>query len=240
MLSAPTHEERMMLEWSLPMWNGLGPWARKKDGESDEEKGKMNFGHWRGLVSQRERWERRERHYQQSDLISPFDVGEPLDGPPLHRHHLNLPLNSGRSRGSRRISAHRIRRYLPKAARSVRLHDFLSLARACSDFWHYPLPSNIWATLVIDDVRRWKVTTFSRWRANPSGVGSALHLSNALEASFFLPILQALRVSQEEEAEWKAKDVWAWWRFGTGWRNRRRVWYCVVHGCATARDADWW
>ncbi|ODN80182.1 hypothetical protein L198_07838 [Cryptococcus wingfieldii CBS 7118] len=255
--NAQTHEEKMMIEWSLPRWSGFGPWVRKGDEEGEGAGGGLSLGHWRGLVSQRERWEMEGKHYLDSDLLSPFDVGEPSSTDPLPYFRplqtsilTTLPytiiysifLSSLENPDLPDVSqlTSSPTKTLPKLLNPSAINDFLSLARTCSDLWHYPLSSNIWALLVLDDVRRWKVTTLSRWRANPSGVGSALHLSDALDASFVDPIIKSLGASREEGAEWKAKDVWSWWKFGNGWKSRRRVWYCVVHGCATARDADWW
>ena len=108
-----------------------------------------------------------------------------------------------------------------------------------------------------------------RWRANPSGVGSANQLWLALDEAFLEPVKLALdRVpkmmrsalqgdtegmdisfmegrggpegSVVELERYTSRDVFYWWKYGDEWRSRRRVWHCVVHGCATARDADWW
>lgn len=35
-----------------------------------------------------------------------------------------------------------------------------------------------------------------------------------------------------------SRDVFFWWMFSPAWRSRRRVWRCVVSGCAKARDAN--
>jgi hypothetical protein len=51
--------------------------------------------------------------------------------------------------------------------------------------------------------------------------------------------IREMEVKGEEE-RLDGRDIWAWWMFGLEWRSRRRVWYCAIQGCATARDADWW
>ncbi|OCF40511.1 hypothetical protein I317_05681 [Kwoniella heveanensis CBS 569] len=170
------------------------------------------------------------------------------------------------------------------------IQTFLSFLQTCSSFYHglaLDLPSWIWDLLTLDPVRRYRCDLLKRWRANPSGVGSASCLWSALDKTFYYPVLDIIQERQvlarhgeiftythdhvnvastdidhmaDERAtnadanhlfkipklsistskEISAKDVWIWWHYDPRWKSRRRVWWCVVHGCATARDADWW
>jgi hypothetical protein len=124
--------------------------------------------------------------------------------------------------------------------------------------------------MTLHSLHRWKLDLLARWRANPTGVGSASQLWIALDEDFVGPVEEAVvrtnfatrrgdgpcmdgRLNDrgvlhdlggggvnEEGSEVSARDVFMWWRYGHGWRSRRRVWYCVVHATTTARDADWW
>jgi hypothetical protein len=119
----------------------------------------------------------------------------------------------------------------------------------------------------------------ARWRASPTGVGSAAQLWIALDEEFIAPLEGVLAsteiggtrsllgqlgsVDDTEEMEigriegneggeangsgladtppvLTAREVFLWWTYSPAWRSRKRVWYCVVHASATARDADWW
>ena len=114
----------------------------------------------------------------------------------------------------------------------------------------------------------------ARWRANPTGVGSASQLWIASEEEFIAPLEAVLALAQTQtlmdeprsrhcdkgmELEEKkaivarqfaimstaastltARDIFMWWTYSPAWRSRRRIWHCVVHASATARDADWW
>ncbi len=131
---------------------------------------------------------------------------------------------------------------------------FHSLTRTCHAFRHSQiLSSNTWKDLLLDSVDRYRLSLLSRWRANPSGVGSATGLLEALDQTFVDVIKGALTMvqadlagsddigSQRRQSEVKTvKDVYDWWLYDETWRSRRRIWYSVVHACATARDADWW
>ena len=52
-----SHEERMMLGWSLPKWTGHGPWVGEMRGDAvlRGERG-LGAGYWGGTPVQRERW----------------------------------------------------------------------------------------------------------------------------------------------------------------------------------------
>ncbi|OCF30653.1 hypothetical protein I316_07701 [Kwoniella heveanensis BCC8398] len=142
---ARTHEEGVMLSWSLPRWTGHGPWmhrdmrdpkawtwpdrsrsdtTRRGDGGGSSEADQrgdgwsMSIGYWGGTAAQRERWQRTGDH----------------------------------------------------------------LEATCSSFYHglaLDLPSWIWDLLTLDSVRRYRCDLLKRWRANPSGVGSASCLWSA-------------------------------------------------------------
>jgi hypothetical protein len=138
--------------------------------------------------------------------------------------------------------------------------DFLSLLNTCWDLRSLALPRNLWEVLIRDSVSAWMLDVLRRWRANPTGVGSASQLSLALDEHFVNLIeraianiprsetsVLAIACGGEDEGpgdgvvpEYTARDVWTWWMYDERWRSRRRVWHCVVHACATARDADWW
>ncbi|WVQ81705.1 hypothetical protein IAT38_003830 [Cryptococcus sp. DSM 104549] len=287
--SAQTHEEKMMLAWSLPRWSGYGPWVGGKGTReglgltpgagATTGAGGLGVGHWRGTVSQRERWADDGKHLLPEDVISPISVGQP--------HRSRLPLQSFCPTQTSRLSAlpfpildqiflalldepslapppntpsttsNSSSSSSPLLSPSA-LASFFSLRNTCSELYHFPSPSPLWALITLDSVRRFRIDLLARWRANPTGVGSAAQLWLALESEFWEPVKRALAEAKriggdgggetaeeaegarEVKAQWTAKDVWEWWRFDERWRSRRRVWYCVVHGCATARDADWW
>lgn len=59
--SGSTHDESMMVGWSLPKWTGYGPWVRGVSGGGTaflgalEKKG-AGVGYWAGLGVQKDRW----------------------------------------------------------------------------------------------------------------------------------------------------------------------------------------
>lgn len=60
-----SHEENMMLGWSLPKWVGYGPWVARADrgGEAlGDSSGNVRVGYWAGATSQRERFSRSGTH----------------------------------------------------------------------------------------------------------------------------------------------------------------------------------
>lgn len=148
--------------------------------------------------------------------------------------------------------------------------DVLALTRTCAQLRQLQIPSDAWRLMTLHSLHRWKVDLLARWRANPMGVGSASQLWVALDDDFVAPVeaavvrtrfagrgadqaekRQMMRAEDDGIADWmdsmgqewseaSARDVFMWWRYGEGWRSRRRVWYCVVHATTTARDADWW
>jgi hypothetical protein len=147
-----------------------------------------------------------------------------------------------------------------KLLRPDGIADYLSLLNTCWDLRSLPLPLHLWEVLIRNSVSAWRLDVLRRWRANPTGVGSASQLSLALDEHFVNPIERAIAniprsktsvlasaYPGEDEGEadgvvpgYTARDVWTWWMYDQRWRSRRRVWHCVVHACATARDADWW
>ena len=56
-----SHEENMMVGWSLPKWSGYGPWVKevKSDGSvwQRDGKGRNPVQYWTGCEDQRNRWE---------------------------------------------------------------------------------------------------------------------------------------------------------------------------------------
>jgi hypothetical protein len=46
-----SHEESVMLGWSLPKWTGHGPWTSESTDSGD-----LPAGYWRGCEDQRNRW----------------------------------------------------------------------------------------------------------------------------------------------------------------------------------------
>jgi hypothetical protein len=146
-----------------------------------------------------------------------------------------------------------------KLLRADGINDFLSLLKTCWDLRSLALPQHLWERFIRNSVSAWRLDVLRRWRANPTGVGSASQLSLALDEHFVNPIERAIAniprnktsvltsaCAREEGdgddvvAGYTARDVWTWWMYDERWRSRRRVWHCVVHACATARDADWW
>lgn len=122
------------------------------------------------------------------------------------------------------------------------VEDFLSFTRTCYTLNQIDVPTNIWGLLISHSIHRWKLGLLARWRANPTGVGSISQLNINLDAEFVVPVELFVSdlLSNDEDSGLTVRDVFYWWTFDPAWRSRRRVWYCIVHACATARDADWW
>ena len=49
-----SHEESMMLGWSIPKWTGFGPWVRQPPNELAMERS-GGFGYWAGTIDQKKR-----------------------------------------------------------------------------------------------------------------------------------------------------------------------------------------
>lgn len=124
----------------------------------------------------------------------------------------------------------RVHHLLPPSAPN----DLLALLRSCAEMRYLDIPPVIWKLLVLEAIARYTASLLKRWRANPTGVGTASNLCLALDEAFTEPLRVALSLS------FPAREVWRWWTYDEKWRSRRRVWYCVVHACSTARDADRW
>lgn len=142
----------------------------------------------------------------------------------------------------------------------TKLQDFSSLLGTCPSLRYLDLPSTSWRRITTDLVKHFKLKLLYRWRANPTGVGSAAQLWIALDQNFVEPVARAFagvsidhRQSsvieqnsekpddvRSESTGYGARDVYQWWMYDERWRSRWRVWHCVVYGCAEARDADWW
>jgi len=136
------------------------------------------------------------------------------------------------------------------------LNNLLSMCRTSQSFRQLHLPESTWAALAIGAVNRYRDELVQRWRSNPSGRGGIGEVWIALDNMMMQPVKDALAVAeaaaekrsrvslwQEDEEEgcgYTARDVLYWWLYSDAWRSRRRVWYCVVHASATARNADWW
>jgi hypothetical protein len=56
--SGYTHEETMMLGWSLPKWTGWGPWGPNPPDHGSTHVVGWPSGFWTGTPSQRSRWQR--------------------------------------------------------------------------------------------------------------------------------------------------------------------------------------
>ena len=111
--------------------------------------------------------------------------------------------------------------------------DVHSLLCTCSALRHLDLPSSIWRLWIFSSVARFTSSLISRWRANPGSLSSTNDVLSALDEVFADPIRHAL-------ARHGYREVWDWWSYSLAWRSRRRVWYCMIHACSAARDADWW
>lgn len=57
--SGYTHEETMMLGWSLPKWTGWGPWGFNTPDQDSRHTAAWPSGFWTGTASQRSRWQRK-------------------------------------------------------------------------------------------------------------------------------------------------------------------------------------
>lgn len=134
--------------------------------------------------------------------------------------------------------------------------DVLALARSSVGI---DIPLAIWRTMLLDDINKFKLLLLRGWSGAEASGGPARFIHpmwSAITEAFSSPVDLALdhaqRVRQmghdnesgvDETApavRWDERDVWQWWKYGEGWRSRRRVWYCVVHACATTRHVDWW
>lgn len=132
-----------------------------------------------------------------------------------------------------------------KLASEETISQFLAFTRTCSQTRQLDLPSSLWRLLALHHAHHWKLAMLSRWRANPTGVGSASTLWISLDEDFATPLEKALSevkypFTEGNKDGYGARDVFQWWMYDPGWRSRRRIWHSVVHACATARDADWW
>ncbi|WVW85835.1 hypothetical protein I302_107873 [Kwoniella bestiolae CBS 10118] len=297
-----THEEKVLLNWSLPKWTGYFPWSSLDIKDKEKafavpeglvgRQGERNAmvmmpGYWGGMWDQRARFARTGDHLMKDDLISPISIP-----PPVSRYTHSTPVDRDRSIQSSRLFAlptpilTRIIESIlddppgPSPSSSAgggegdkskftpflysqSISSFLSFSQTCSTTYHFPLPSHIWRLLVVDSVKVYRNGLLQRWRANPTGVGSALQLWESLGEEFDQPvntvIESVMRNNQklslhsegsgsdheaggEEKREYDCdmKDVWVWWNYSKEWKSKRRVWKCVVHATATARDADWW
>jgi hypothetical protein len=75
-----------------------------------------------------------------------------------------------------------------KLLRQEGVNDFLSLLRTCSDLRYMCLPAALWKMLLLNSVSSFKLDLMRRWRANPTGVGSASQLWIALDEEFVEPV----------------------------------------------------
>ena len=138
------------------------------------------------------------------------------------------------------------------------IEDFLAFTRVCAATRYLDIPSAIWRELTLHQARRFQVEKVGRWKASPTGGGNCSQLWIALDEDIMERVQVALAqvsfsplsspisgapgkaVEDEIVAGCTTQDVWRWWAYSPGWRSKRRVWHCVVHAAATARDADWW
>jgi hypothetical protein len=125
------------------------------------------------------------------------------------------------------------------------IKDLFALLHTCRSLYHLDLPSQLWTTIILSSLHDYRLLLLTCWRANPRGVGSASNLLKTVDHEFAEPLKQAMRdtwgiehVSGVETVT--MQDVWRWWMYSDGWRSRRRVWYCVVYGCAVARNSERW
>jgi hypothetical protein len=253
------HEETVMLGWSIPKWTGYGPWVSGLTA-SDRD---LNMGYWRGCETQRGRWVKGVEGSHlldvswrpfpvllniQVDHVSPIAIGRP--SPSLLTSDTLISQDSALLKLPDSVLLHIIDSILEypspqdteKSTLTHRPPDtsiptLLTLLQTCTQLRNLILPSSIWKLITLNLIQQFNSSLLERWRASPTGVGSADHSSIALTEHFIEPVEQAFNAAGED---YEARDVWAWWAHGEGWRSRRRVWYCVIQGCATARDADWW
>ncbi|WWC90892.1 uncharacterized protein L201_005829 [Kwoniella dendrophila CBS 6074] len=332
-----THEENVLLNWSLPKWTGFGPWSMSKSisgsssngGESTQhayakpeglidKKGDKNAiimkpAYWGGLFDQRDRFAKTGDHLTKDDFISPLMIPQPdsnssfplLTQNPLiverkkqTSNLLKLPISiltsifqfilddyafipsledlailmiddasSSSSFTSLAKNNHTKKTDLRRMPflKPNSIETFKAFSHTCLSLYYIDLPSNIWLLLILDSVKSFRNNLLQRWRANPTGVGSALYLWESLENNFDHPVNQAIskvlkyqsnkqqidldgdkdqvgvgRFDTSMDMDMNMKDIWFWWNYDKHWKSRRKVWRCVVHATATARDADWW
>ncbi|WRT68210.1 uncharacterized protein IL334_005185 [Kwoniella shivajii] len=281
--NSKTHEEGVLLSWSLPRWTGHGPWSNQaedkafavpeglKDRKGKKEPVVMTPGYWGGMFDMRERFARNGNHLLEDDLISPLTISKPtLIMSTFNDILLNNQVRPEQSSLMTKLPLPILNRIfhfllddtpLPSLASCreterkadttpildpISINSFQSVSFTCSELYYISLPSSIWVMLILDSVKSFRNSCLQRWRANPTGVGSASQLWSALEESFDNPIRDAIclawtdRGEIEQEHGWEMKDVWYWWNYDKSWKNRRRVWRCAIWATATARDADWW
>ncbi|KAI9637241.1 uncharacterized protein MKK02DRAFT_43161 [Dioszegia hungarica] len=146
--------------------------------------------------------------------------------------------------------------------------DLQALLNTSSDLRYIDFPHSFWAKLVRCQVDQYKHQLLHRYTASPTRAISSERLEAVLEEEFSRPVEEALEAALSlaatsdtmEGADHDAhvglglesglelgvakpivtaREVYSWWAFSPAWRSRRRVWRCVVYGCAQARDADW-
>ncbi|ORX38678.1 hypothetical protein BD324DRAFT_650025 [Kockovaella imperatae] len=268
-----SHEENMILAWSIPKWTGHGDWTYPSDLEPSRSPtgsfSRLRSAYWSGTESQRRRWdpEIEGSHLLPEDMVSPEEVGTPksilpdrnasrlpqaslLLAIPEHiLRNIALELVNVPHDENETIKRNTASRLLPMND----ITDLLSFTRTCADCRYLTLPAWLWIRILSDAVARFKLSLLSRWRANPTGVGSTMQLAISLDEAFTAPVEEAvshLAWDLDDVAGWDddkhrrtpitARDLFFWWSYSDSWKSRRRIWYTVVHACATARDADWW
>ncbi|KAK4687565.1 hypothetical protein P7C73_g2550, partial [Tremellales sp. Uapishka_1] len=234
-----------MFGWSLPKYTGTGPWNGNTAVEASHKL-------WGGTVSQRERWNgEMDSHLLPEDYESPVAIAPPcsktflesISRPKQSSAFANLPETILLDIALHNIALHDMNDENPpnQLLSSDTISNLDNLLKTCSAAYHLSIPTETWKLLIYSSVKQFIHNLMGRWRANPSGVGPAASLGNALEESFLEPVQKVIREQAAGDMEGvTGRDIYKWWKYSLGWRSRRRVWYCVVHGCSTARDSDWW
>ncbi|WWD02388.1 hypothetical protein V865_000427 [Kwoniella europaea PYCC6329] len=280
--NARSHEESVLLNWSLPKWTGYFPWsdltAKEKEkafavpegltGRDGERQGMvMKPGFWGGMWDMRSRFVKVGDHLVADDLISPswippptsrlliapfcnsYNVDRPNQPPNCKLLDLPLPILNriieyildeppippSSNQNDKNQSKSKFTPFLNPQS----VNTFLSFSQKCSTLYHLQIPSYVWRTLVEDSVKVYRNGLLQRWRANPTGVGSAMQLWESLENDFDdsvnKVIQQAIKNNQNQDQDryasvegepgvhsgYDMKDVWLWWNFNL-------------------QDADWW
>jgi hypothetical protein len=135
------------------------------------------------------------------------------------------------------------------------ISDFHSFRRSSARLFHLDLPSRMWSYLVMASCHRMVFSLHKRslycsyqYHSYPGhGLERRQNVWKGLHRDFKHPLEAALDVSERfsqqsepEDGAISARDVWYWWTYDPGWRSRRRVWWAIVDGVRTAREADWW
>jgi len=178
-----------------------------------------------------------------------------------HEHEIDIATIDKSSNGAANTASHQANQDDRNV--SPAFGDMSALLSTCSQMRYLDIPPSIWRRCTEADLANWKAGLLHRWKTSASGGVIINQLGHVLEEEFaqairiafdrisrgksalrradlaFSQDVSSITLDQGSAEQYTARDVFDWWRYGEVWQSRRRVWYCVVHASATARDADW-